>query len=357
MAKAIYPNRSFECFTIKNKTDHVEGFSDDLKFARLAANRLNVKLEEVPSTNQLLENLDHLVYHMDEPIGDPASLHVLSISRHAKNLGYKVLMSGTGCDELFSGYRRHQAVYFTQFGKFIPISLIKGLNTLVNLFSPSNPKVRRLNKVLNQLNLDSADQFIGYHSWLPVEIAKDLFSKELKEQLKDYHPFTFYRTLLTNLTPHTDGLNKMLYLDMKAYLPDNNLLYMDKMGMSEGVEIRVPFLDNEVVEFSSTLPNLLKMKGLTTKYLVRQVAKKYLPEEIIRRSKTGFGAPVRSMIKQNSEAVLRIILNPVTNKNVEIFDPTKIKELISANEVGKIDGSYSILAILAILSWKNQFVK
>jgi asparagine synthase (glutamine-hydrolysing) len=144
---------------------------------------------------------------------------------------------------------------------------------------------------------------------------------------------------------------------MKAYLPDNNLLYMDKMGMSEGVEIRVPFLDNEVVEFSSTLPNSLKMKGLTTKYLVRQVAKKYLPEEIIRRSKTGFGAPVRSMIKQNSDAVLRIILNPVTNKNVEIFDPTKIKELISANEVGKIDGSYSILAILAILSWKNQFVK
>jgi asparagine synthase (glutamine-hydrolysing) len=148
----------------------------------------------------------------------------------------------------------------------------------------------------------------------------------------------------------------MLNWEQKTFLVDHNLNYTDKMGMAVGVEARVPFLDMELVEFSLTIPPELKMKGNETKYLLKKVAERYLPMDIIYRPKTGFGAPVRKWITEDLDEMIHYRLSPERLKKRGIFNPQKIWELINDNKDGKIDASYSIWALLAIDSWMDQFV-
>ena len=142
---------------------------------------------------------------------------------------------------------------------------------------------------------------------------------------------------------------------MKFFLVDHNLNYTDKMSMATGVEVRVSFLDKELVEFSTTIPTHLKLKGMTTKYLLKKVMKKYLPHDVIYRPKSGFGAPVREWITKDMDETIQ---NYLSNKNMEkrgIFNHTEIQKLINANKQGKVDASYTIWALLSIESWMRQF--
>lgn len=149
----------------------------------------------------------------------------------------------------------------------------------------------------------------------------------------------------------------MLYWDLKYFLTDHNLNYTDKMSMAVGVEVRVPFLDKDLVDFSTKIPVRFKMKGNETKYILKKVAEKYLPKDIIYRPKTGFGAPVREWITKD----LRPMIDErLSKKNIEkwgIFDYSAIQQLVDDNQRKKIDASYSIWALLAIQSWLEQFVK
>ena len=144
---------------------------------------------------------------------------------------------------------------------------------------------------------------------------------------------------------------------MKYFLADHNLNYTDKMSMAHGVEVRVPYLDKELVEFSTTIPPSLKMKGLTTKYLLKKVAERYLPQEVIYRPKTGFGAPVREWIGGD---LYKKLLDDFSDEhcalNGDIFDAAKVRELIQQNRDGKTDAAYPILALMAINSWYRQFI-
>jgi len=125
--------------------------------------------------------------------------------------------------------------------------------------------------------------------------------------------------------------------------------------MAHGVEVRVPFLDKELVEFSCTIPTHLKLKGLTTKYILKKVMEKYLPHEVIYRPKSGFGAPVRQWITQDMEATIQNYLSKENTEKRGLFSHRNIQELIENNKNGKIDASYTIWSLLSIESWMRQF--
>ena len=148
----------------------------------------------------------------------------------------------------------------------------------------------------------------------------------------------------------------MLYWEIKTFLVDHNLNYTDKMAMAVGVEARVPFLDTELVEFSLTIPPKLKMKNGETKYILKKVAERYLPKELIYRPKTGFGAPVRKWITEDLNEMIHCRLSPEKLKDRGIFNVENVWKLINENKNGQIDASYSIWALLAIDSWIDQFV-
>ena len=148
----------------------------------------------------------------------------------------------------------------------------------------------------------------------------------------------------------------MLYWEMKYFLTDHNLNYTDKLSMAVGVEVRVPFLDKELVEFSTKLPPELKLKGKTTKYLLKKVMERYLPHEVIYRPKAGFGAPVREWIVNDLKPLIDTYLSEDSIRQRGIFNPRTVRALIDDNREGKIDASYSVWSLLAIESWFRQFV-
>ena len=142
---------------------------------------------------------------------------------------------------------------------------------------------------------------------------------------------------------------------MKYFLADHNLNYTDKMSMAHGVEVRVPFLDLDLVNFSTTIPPQFKMKGSETKYILKKTMENYLPKEVIYRKKTGFGAPVRKWITQDLEAMIEERLSKENLDKWGIFDYKKVQDLIYRNKEGRIDASYTIWSLLAIQSWLEQF--
>lgn len=359
MAKKLHPNKKFNCYTINTNDgeDMAEGFANDLHYARIVAKHLDVNLIEVESTVDIVKDFDQMIYHLDEPQADPAPLSVLQICSQARKDGQIVLLGGTAGDDLFSGYRRHQALRMEKYINYVPLFLRKLIRNTVHLFPANKAIFRRARKLTNNIHLSQQERLVGYFSWLDKDIVDNLFATKYQKQLNKYNPLQLFQDYLKNIPLEKDLLNQMLYLEMKFFLVDHNLNYTDKMSMATGVEVRVPFLDKELVEFSCTIPTNLKMKGMTTKYILKKVMEKYLPHEVIYRPKSGFGAPVREWITKDMDATIK---NYLSKENVEkrgIFNFTEIQKLIEANKQGKIDASYTIWALLSIESWMQQFGK
>ena len=356
MAKRVLPNQRLRCYTI-NSSDGDDGdFSEDLHYARIVAKHLDLDLVEVDANVDILSNFDKMVYHLDEPQADAAPLNVLNICARAKKDGYKVLIGGTAGDDLFSGYRRHQALEYEEYIRFLPNFLLRKIKSTFNKMKSNNAIGRRLKKLTLNLDLSKPDRMYGYFEWLPLHVSKDLFSSKSKIIIGEYKPKNLFFNLLKGIPDEESDLNKALFWEMKTFLPDHNLNYTDKLSMAIGVEVRVPFLDIDLVEFSTTIPPQFKMKGNTTKYILKKLMERYLPKDVIYRSKTGFGAPVRQWITHDLDKKITADLSIDAINRRGIFDAEKIQQLIKSNNKGTIDASYSIWALLAIESWYKKFV-
>jgi asparagine synthase (glutamine-hydrolysing) len=182
-----------------------------------------------------------------------------------------------------------------------------------------------------------------------------LFQDDIKNVTKNFDPNLFFYDLLEEIPEEENLLNRMLYMEINSFLSDHNLNYTDKMGMAVGVEIRVPFLDKKLVELSAQVPPQLKMKGTTTKYILKKIAERYLPKDVIYRPKTGFGAPIDRWIKNELKPMINTRLDSELLISQGIFNPSAIKKIIQENDNNKIRGSYPIWSLLSVQSWLNQF--
>ena len=358
LAKKIMPNQKLKCFTISTGP-HMkeEGFADDEKYAKKVAKYLNVDLDIVPADINIMESFDKMIWHLDEPQADPAPLNVYNICSGARTQGIKVLLGGTAGDDLFSGYRRHQAINLEKYFRLMPKPVASMVQAAVRSFGEQNPAMRRIKKVAREINKTKNERLISYFTWLPELQVMHLFNEERQQELEnEMLPAAYYQSLVNQLPTETDDLNKLLYLELKTFLPDHNLNYTDKMSMAVGVETRVPYLDLELAELAGRLPVQLKMNGNTTKYLLRKVAEDYLPNDVIYRPKTGFGAPVRQWVRNDMKEMIAERLSVRVLKERGLFDVKSVHSLIDSNAEGKTDASYTIWALLAIESWMEQFV-
>ncbi|MHA8057430.1 asparagine synthase (glutamine-hydrolyzing) [Aquirufa nivalisilvae] len=357
IAKKIYSLKKFPCFTIdiESQESELEDFADDLIYAKKAADFLKVDLHIVKATIDIVDSFDRMIWHLDEPQADAAPINVLNIAKLAREKGIKVLIGGTGGDDLFSGYRRHQALLLESILGKIPYGIRQLLKQIIGILPIKSALFRRIRKISENMDLSPAARMKGYFKWLSSERIYSLFSKSIQQELNGYDPSLYFDELLLQIPQEKSVLNQMLYWELKTFLVDHNLNYTDKMGMAVGVEIRVPFLDVLLVEFAQKLPPEMKMKGKETKYLLKKVAERYLPKEIIYRPKTGFGAPVRKWITEDMSDMLEQRLSKSNLEKQGIFDYDAVWKLINENKENKIDASYSIWAILAVDSWINQF--
>ena len=357
MAKKLYPNERFPCYTIDSGDQSAEGFSTDLFYARKVAAYLNVELREIKVDIDVVSQFDTMIYHLDEPQADAAPLNVMEICKAAQKDGIKVLLGGTGGDDLFSGYRRHQILNYEPFFNKIPKWFVELMKVSIRPFQLSSPSVRRARKVLTDLDKSTFERMVGYYSWISLGINKSLFTDfSNSEDFKNYQPSHYLEKLWNDCSLESNFLNKSLYWEMKTFLPDHNLNYTDKMSMLYGIETRVPFLDLDLVNYSATIDPQYKMRAGETKYILKKAMEPYLPKEVIYRPKTGFGAPVRDwVVNKLDDKVSKVLSAEAINKR-GIFKANNIARLIEDNKKGKLDASYTVWSLLAIESWMQQFV-
>jgi len=349
MARKIYPKKKINCYTIK--TESTDGFTDDLFFAKKVAKHLNVDLKVIDAKSDILKDFDKVIYHLDEPQSDPAAINVYNICKAARADGIKVLIGGTAGDDIFSGYRRHKSIKLHDLIDKIPVLFREIIKIVFSKIKVYNSLIRRIKKIVSNINLKKDERLRGLYSWIDKERLKKLFINE-----NDYDCFLYFKELEKLIKNEPSELNKMLFLDLNTFLVDHNLNYTDKLSMASGVEVRVPYLDIELVEFSTKIPPKLKLKGSETKYILKKVAEKYLPKEVIYRPKTGFGAPVREWIKNDEmRTLIDDYLSKETIEKRKIFNYRKVKELINLNKSQKEDLAYPIWSLLAIESWLKQF--
>jgi asparagine synthase (glutamine-hydrolysing) len=357
VALARERNPDIRCFTIEVLGGQEQGTADDLPYARRVAEHLDVSLEVVQiDASQMASDLEQMVSQLDEPLADPAPLNVLYISRLARKQGIKVLLSGAGGDDLFTGYRRHRAVMAERLWSWLPHTARRGMVWSSALLDRRNPLGRRLVKLFDGADLDGDARLVNYFRWARREDLNLLYSDEFRAEIGNHIAETPMLDFLHDLPANTSKLERVLALEQRFFLTDHNLIYTDKMSMAAGVEVRVPFLDLDLVEFASRIPPKYKQRGKHGKWVLKKAMEPYLPGDAIYRAKSGFGAPLRRWVRFELRELLGDLLSKESLQRRGLFNPTAVQKLILDNDAGRIDGSYTLLSLLCIEVWCRKFL-
>jgi asparagine synthase (glutamine-hydrolysing) len=349
-------NPDIHCFTIEVVGGQESGVTDDLPYARHVAQHLEVPLDIVSiNAATMADDLERMVVQLDEPLADPAPLNVLYISQLAREQGIKVLLSGAGGDDLFTGYRRHRALMAERWWSWLPRGARQGLTTMTRGLDQRLPMGRLLTKLFSGAGLTDDERLVNYFRWAGRADLVRLYSKEFRAALNDSVAEQPMLDLLKELPTETSRLERLLALEQRFFLTDHNLAYTDKMSMAVGVEVRVPFLDLDMVEFAFRVPQRFKQRGREGKWVLKKAMEPYLPSEVIYRPKTGFGAPLRRWMRHELRELLKDLLSEESLKRRGFFDATAVQRLIADNEAGRVDASYTLLSLLNIEIWCRSF--
>jgi asparagine synthase (glutamine-hydrolysing) len=345
-------NPDIHCFTIESVGGQEDGTIDDLPYARKVAQHLGVPLDVVSiDAKRMAGDLERMVAQLDEPLADPAPLNVLYISQLARKQGMKVLLSGAGGDDLFTGYRRHRAVQTERYWDWLPYGMRNGLAQVTAGLDQQRALTRRIAKLFSGAALEGNERLVEYFRWVREADLLTLYTTETRRALGDELAATPMIDFLQPLPAGTAALDRMLALEQRFFLTDHNLNYTDKMSMAAGVEVRVPFLDLDLVDFAARIPLGLKQHGSEGKWILKKVMEPYLPHEVIYRPKSGFGAPLRRWMRYDLRELLGDVLSAESLQRRGIFEPGAVQRLIAANDSGKVDASYTLLSLLCIEIW------
>tara|TARA_B100000446_G_scaffold137525_1_gene129913 strand:- start:13577 stop:15475 length:1899 start_codon:yes stop_codon:yes gene_type:complete len=344
------------CFTIESPGDIEAGMVEDLPYARKVADHLDVPLDIVQiDPDSMVRDLENMVLQLEEPLADPASLNVMYICRAAREKNIKVLLSGSGGDDLFTGYRRHQAVDLDRYIQYIPSSIRIQLEKLSKYADQRRPIQRRLAKFLKGIGLNGDQRLVQYFHWIQRPDLERLFSSEFRDQVTRA---SLDQPMLDYISDMEDrsSINRILALEQRFFLTEHNLAYTDKMSMAESVEVRVPFLDSELINYAASIPPGLKQRGREGKWVLKKAMEAYLPHEVIYRPKAGFGAPLRRWICGDLRGAVLELLSEKSLRERGLFDPASVHKLIDDDYSGKIDASYTILSLMCTELWCRNFI-
>lgn len=350
-------------FTVASPPGQARGAygTDDPEVARRTAERFGCLHQSLLLEADVAELLPRLAWHLDDPVADPAVLAAYLVSKAASE-DVTVLLSGMGGDELFAGYRKHWAHYLALRYQRLPRSLrthlLEPLAAWVPLMTGTRlaPAIRLVKKMARSGSLPPVDRFVADGMRLDGGEVAALLADDLREEacagdLREAHLNAFARVA------DADPLDQMLYVDMVTFMPSLNLLYSDRTSMAASVEVRVPFLDRELVEWvNASVPPRFKLAGSTTKRVLREAMGEVVGREVLRQPKAGFGAPVDVWLRGELREMLGDLLSPDRVRRRGFFRPAAVQDLLERHEVGREELSYQLWQLLAFEVWAERFL-
>ncbi|MBI3653902.1 MAG: asparagine synthase (glutamine-hydrolyzing) [Acidobacteria bacterium] len=343
-------------FGFKSEDLRYDILEDDVKYAREIGAKLDTDYHESFFEPQVIELLPKIVYHMDEPVADPAAITSYLICKAARER-LTVLLSGMGGDEVFAGYPRHIAVKIADAYNLIPSFISRPLVEAMPASMPGrfNSVFRNTKKLARSAALPLRERYLGYCTYFKEDEKAKLYSSAMNEAAMNFNALAAHQKYFDKVADE-DFVNQMLYVDMKTFLPCLNLTYTDKTSMANSMEVRVPLLDYELVEMAARIPTRLKIKGLTRKYVLKKAAEAWLPKNIIYRKKAGFSAPLRSWLHNDLRPMVEELLSETNIKRRGYFDYAEVRRLIDDNLAGREDNGLKIFQLLTLELWHREFI-
>jgi asparagine synthase (glutamine-hydrolysing) len=340
-----------------------ENTIDDPRIPARFAQSLGCEHNEIMVEPDVATLLPRLIWHMDDPTADPAIIAAYLVCREARKQS-TVLLSGVGGDEIFAGYRKHCARYWSQAYLKAPEGLRRWLERwLANLpnlrASPLKGTLRLAKKMARSASLPPVEGFLANCTYLDEHQKDSLYTPALSDEINGSDPYICHWACFDRVRD-CDFLNQMLYLDSKIFMPSLNLNYNDKMGMASSVEVRVPFLDREFVEFvACNVPPSLKLKGLVpprTKHIFRKAMQNILPREVLAQPKAGFAVPVDYWLTHDLKEMVDDLLCESRVRGRGLFRSEAVRAYIDEHRRGEQDWSMQIWQFLTLELWMRTFL-
>jgi asparagine synthase (glutamine-hydrolysing) len=311
--------------------------------ARVAV-RMRTRYVPVPADEvTLLEALQQVTQNVGEPIADAAILPTFLLARAARNY-VKVILSGEGADELFGGYPTYIGHKLAPKYEALPAPLRNAIRTVVRRLPSSGKKVT-LEFLLKRFVADAEHPWIERHlSWFGTGLSSEVYAKPFDE-LPD----------MPQAPAGKDALSGAMLVDYRSYLRDNLLVKVDRATMLSSVEARAPYLDRDLTAFALSLPPELRVRRLTTKWLLKKAAEKWLPKDVIYRRKRGLSVPIASWINRGLRSEVDRLLAPERLRSQGILNDAYVTRLLAEHRSGEANHARPLWAVVMLQYWIDRW--
>jgi asparagine synthase (glutamine-hydrolysing) len=352
-------NPAIDAYTItfRDEDQRLEAMPDDAHYARQVAARYGVELHEIRIAPDIVDLLPRLVDVLDEPIGDPAAINTFLICDAAREAGVKVLLSGMGADELFGGYRKHYACLLAARYRRLPASLrSRAIRPVVDRLPVAVAgrglrQPRWAKRFLSFAELGEEPGFRRSYTLYDEAELVDLLDPDLAPEV---HSVVQEHADVYNDTTLPDHVSRMCLADTRMFLPGLNLAYTDRASMAASTEVRVPFVDVEVVRAAFSLPGSAKIAGRQSKAALKAAAEPWLPSEIIHRPKGSFSAPLRAWVGRDLRELVDDLVVSGELVRSGFLRQRGVNRLVEDDRAGRADNAKQIWQLLTLELWCRQ---
>ncbi len=331
---------------------------NELKYARLVADQYKTEHQEFIVQPNALDILDELVDSFEEPYADPSQIPMYYLAKLTRKY-VTVALNGDGGDECFGGYERYLGMKYVQYYKTLPVFIRQKLDAVLKNIPENTAHLsltRRL-KWLNSVSLkEQAEAYTRANTSFTNDEKAALYNQEFTRKTKHNLPENLLCEAYNSAHAVT-SLDRMLYTDITKYLPEDLLIKADRMTMAHSLEARSPLLDQELIEFSAKVQDKYKLKGNTLKYILKKLAEKYLPSEIIYRQKQGFGVPLGSWFRNELKVYLQDSFKNSSLVKANILEHDSVQKLIGEHLTGKKNLGRKLFTLLMLEKWYKKNCK
>jgi asparagine synthase (glutamine-hydrolysing) len=351
----------------QESSDRVKTFSigfeeqdfSELHHARRVAEYVGTDHHELIVRPDAMEILPTLVEHYGEPFADSSAIPSYYVSRETRQ-HVTVALNGDGGDECFAGYERYAAMNVAQlYVKLLPAAVRNGVvknlaNALPQIQSRKNPlrKVQRFAAVASRA---PAHRYLSWVSAFDEQAKLNLYSNEFRTETARFSTVGFLEPWFAKANG-AGIVDASLLTDTMTYLPNDLLVKMDIASMTVSLEARSPFLDHHLMEFAASLPENLKLRGVTTKYLLKRVLRKFVPEENLTRAKMGFGVPIAHWFRGRMQPFLRETLLSDRASSRGMFNRDAVQKMIDQHVDNKANHDHRLWTLLMLELWFQRFI-
>jgi asparagine synthase (glutamine-hydrolysing) len=327
---------------------------DEVEGAQRMAGKFGADSETQKITEEDYANfMESYLWHLEEPIGNESGAAYHFVARLARP-SVKVLMSGQGADEPFAGYWRHRAARYGPYASWVPRAATSFAGaTLVPLLGRSESPGRLVDYLSQR---DQSNQLLSMYSITTPVTRSLLLNDDARSSVDAEGPREYIRGWLDR-SPSGTLLERMLYIDARTSLPDNLLLCGDKMAMAAGVEMRVPFLDVELMRVAERIPGKMKVSWFRNKAIHKRVCERWLPRELIHARKIGFNNPMDRWLTRKLDPLFDELTASADSLSKTVLNPGKVNAIRSQHKSGRHDHSRLLFLLLSMEMWNKVFAR